>query len=922
MFRKSTRRHSRRCTRPVISLQAETAELRQMLSATSSPIDGYGNNEQNPLWGSVDVELVRLADAAYSNGFDSLAGADRLSPRVVSNEIAAQTDSILNSRNLSDYAWVWGQFLDHDIDLSVEATPAEPISIEVPAGDPWFDPFGTGTVTIDTTRSIYVTGSESSDGLRQQMNAITAFIDGSVIYGSTQERAEALRTFSGGQLKTSEGNLLPFNSDGLANAGGTSSSLFLAGDIRANENVLLSSMHTIWVREHNRIAAELAAADSSLTDQELYEQARSLVAAEMQAITYNEFLPALLGPDALSEYTGYDSGVNPGIANEFSTAAYRFGHSLLSPTLQRLDENWTTVADGNLPLQNAFFNPTAILSGGIDSLLRGAAVQTAQELDSFVVDDVRNFLFGPPGSGGLDLASLNIMRGREHGLADYNSVREAMGLSRVSSFSEITSNYEIAARLELVYGTVDDIDLWVGGLAEDHLPESSMGATFTAIIADQFARLRAGDRYWYQNIFSGDQLQAIENTRLSDVIVRNSNIVELQTNLFFTPGSELVYVDLQDSMTRDASVEAVNDRIIVRDHHGRELLNRQVGDLGGIIVRGGDTIGERLTVSAGITDIQLPFGVDYRAGIGSGDSLAIRGTSQDDRITVDNNAIAANALSILFSDVDALLVEGRDGNDSIEIIRTSAAQVTLDGGRGDDWLIGGPENDRIFGGDGNDVLLGGDGYDSMFGGTGNDRLYGQRDWDVLIGNSGRDLIEQTDHEKSRRISDRTSRFLDQELGLRFSGNDWLNWGGRGEKWLLGRDGWYFITPDGSLYRWDRTSIASGTLIAHCNRDCFDDVRRLSETSAQFSDEDPNDSLQMLARDMDRGLGLRSTGNYFYNWGGRREKWLAGGGGMWYFITEDGRLYRWNGESGASGDLLAEFDRSFYDNPARLASAWS
>ena len=177
------------------------------------------------------------------------------------------------------------------------------------------------------------------------------------MYGSDAERAAALRTFEGGQLKTSEGDLLPFNEDGLPNAGGTSADLFLAGDVRANEQVGLTAMHTLWVREHNRIAEQLASEQPKASDEQLYQRARAIVIAEMQAITYNEFLPALLGEDAISEYRGYDHRVNPGITNVFSTAAYRFGHSMLSSELLRLDNDGTIADEGNLALQDAFFRP-------------------------------------------------------------------------------------------------------------------------------------------------------------------------------------------------------------------------------------------------------------------------------------------------------------------------------------------------------------------------------------------------------------------------------------------------------------------------------------------------------------------------------------------------------------------------------------
>ncbi|WP_231734116.1 peroxidase family protein [Calycomorphotria hydatis] len=509
-----------------------------MLSAVTPAIDGTGNNVDNPDWGSVDVELLRYTTAEYGDGVYTPAGEDRPSAREVSNTIAAQTDSVVNDRGLTDYIWIWGQFIDHDIDLTEGAEPHEEFNIEVPQGDPYFDPYNTGTVEIGLNRSIYVDGSESSDGQRQQINQITAFLDGSVVYGSDDARAAELRTFEDGKLKTSDGDLLPFNVNGFANAGGDSASLFLAGDVRANENAALTSMHTIWVREHNRIAEEIKSENPQLSDEEIYQAARAKVTAELQAITYNEFLPALLGEHAISRYRGYDSTVNPGIANVFSTAAYRLGHSLLSPTLQRVDADGNTIDDGNLELRNAFFNPNAIIGEGIDSLLRGAATQEAQELDNMIIDDVRNFLFGPPGSGGFDLASLNIQRGRDHGLADYNQARIDYGLAPVTSFDQISSDPDVVAKLEQLYDSVDEIDVWVGGLAEDHVPGSSVGELFHTIIVDQFERLRDGDRFWYQNIYNGHELKEIEQTTLADVIERNTDITALQDNVFFSEDAQ------------------------------------------------------------------------------------------------------------------------------------------------------------------------------------------------------------------------------------------------------------------------------------------------------------------------------------------------------------------------------------------------
>ena len=503
-----------------------STSIAQVLPDEYRAIDGTDNNMNNYSWGSVDIQLLRMVSEDYSDGISEPAGETRKSPREISNMIAAQDESVLNSLGASDFIWQWGQFLDHDIDLTTEVD--EPHPIPVPTGDPYFDPNFTGDRTIGFHRSVFDPNTgDSQINPRQQVNEITSFIDASNVYGSDAVRANALRTNDGtGMLKTTGGGqFLPFNKNGLPNAGGDNNQkLFLAGDIRANEQIALTAMHTLFVREHNRLCDEMAG--SGLDGEAIYQRARKIVGALMQVITYKEFLPLLLGPNAIPVYSGYDDQVNPAIANEFSAAAYRLGHSMLSSTLLRYNKAGNKMI--HTSLKDAFFNPRLIhKGGGIWSILHGLSKQKAQEVDNRVVDAVRNFLFGNPGEGGFDLASANIQRGRDHGLANYNSVRQAYGLSAHNTFSDIPSGSDVQGILEDAYNSVDDIDLWVGGLAENHIPGAFVGETFHAILVDQFTRLRDGDRFWYRNdlFFTGAQLTEIENTTLADIIRRNTHVV-------------------------------------------------------------------------------------------------------------------------------------------------------------------------------------------------------------------------------------------------------------------------------------------------------------------------------------------------------------------------------------------------------------
>jgi peroxidase len=498
-------------------------------------IDGSGNNQRFRDMNSHGAPLRRWLAADYVDGISALAAPAVAGPREISNAVAAQTESIPNSMGTTDFFWQWGQFLDHDFALTDGVEPAEHANIVIPAGDNWFDPENTGEKELEFNRSLYeVDSGTGSSNPRQQLNEITGWIDASNVYGSDIERAAALRAFDGnGYLIISEGGLLPYNVDGLANAGGVSEQMFLAGDVRANEQVGLTVMHTLFVREHNRLIDQNILGNPSVSGEQAYQQARQIVGAQMQVISYQEFLPLLLGEEALPAYQGYQPDVDARIANSFSTAAYRLGHSLIGTQLLRLDENLEVIEVGNLPLRNAFFSPSAIEETGIDPVLRGLARQVCQELDPYEVDDIRNFLFGAPGSDGFDLVSLNIQRGRDHGLPGYNQAREVLGLEPASSFSDITSNVELQQQLASVYDNVDQVDLWVGGLSEDHVDGAMVGELLRTILVHQFTVLRDGDRFWYQNRFNSRQVEELQHTSLADIIRRNTDIgAELPDNVF------------------------------------------------------------------------------------------------------------------------------------------------------------------------------------------------------------------------------------------------------------------------------------------------------------------------------------------------------------------------------------------------------
>ena len=516
-----------------------------MQEGVNRTFSGRFNNLHHTEWGRAGEQLLRIVPPAYVMG-SGPSGPNRPNPREISNVVCAGPGKP-SSDKLTHFIWAWGQFLDHELDL----TPDSGASDDMKA--PKDDPHRPGA-RIPFHRSLHDPSTGGGTGNpRQQLNQLSAYIDGANVYGVDETRAAILRRNDGsGKLKTSrpsrgareKGDLLPLNDAGAPNVTmPPPRPNFLAGDIRANEHAVLTCMHTLWVREHNYWCDKLAKARAFVKklkdlspgqrDEIYFQRARKIVGAEMQAITYREFLPALLGRDAIGPYTGYKPNVNAGISNIFSTACYRLGHSMLPSEIPVVEGRKRTT----IPLRDLFFVPGRVEKIGLDAIFQGLASDLMQEIDNVTVEDVRSFLFNHgKGNAGelLDLAALNIQRGRDHGLADFNTCRVALGLRRHASFSSISKDKDVRARLEKAYGNVDNIDPWVGGICEDHVRGAAVGEFIHAVLSDQFERLRDGDRFWYENDpeLSQADRRAIAGTRLSTVIKRNTGIKTISANVF------------------------------------------------------------------------------------------------------------------------------------------------------------------------------------------------------------------------------------------------------------------------------------------------------------------------------------------------------------------------------------------------------
>ena len=543
-------------------------------------IDGRCNNKMFPLRGSALIPMRRYLPARYQDGMgapvtgapvsDSTAGRVQAgihndcqgrpygplpNARAVSAAVHGKGD---RPENVATHmVAIMGQFLDHDITLTPEIevhdccghpNQEDCLTIDIPRGDTFFSKFSQSC--LDFTRSVGFCQDKNTQTKREQINSITAFVDASNVYGSDLETSRSLRTLKYGLLKTStvgKYEMLPII-DGT----------YKAGDIRAMENPALASMHTLWVREHNRIAKELRKRlKKSRDDETVFQMARKLVIAEMQNVVYGQYLGVLLSPkireafglEVTKKTTAYNSFVDPSIKNSFATAAYRFGHSMIQGLVEMMHEQ-TGRREGDYRLKDSFFHNDTYKGyggAGMEKILKGLLTQRAQKADRFMIEDVTNHLFEADDNRfGMDLVARNIQRGRDHGIPSYNAFRQLCELDQICSWADRPAEIDPTTwqKLQGLYEHPNDIDLFVGGMAERTVDGAGLtGYVFQWIKALQFRDLMVGDRYFFAHESPGGgvftpghlttlQLENLRTRNLGDIICDNTKIGRVKKDVF------------------------------------------------------------------------------------------------------------------------------------------------------------------------------------------------------------------------------------------------------------------------------------------------------------------------------------------------------------------------------------------------------
>lgn len=526
--------------------------------------------------------VQRFLPPSYSDGLQaprrSIFGSKLPSAREISASIHENKNA--ESTGVTHLLMQWGQFLDHDVTSSSQSrgfngsvprcckdggrdfVPKEFLHpecfpISVPKNDPFYGP--KGIRCLDFVRSSPAPRDDCALGWREQLNQVSAYIDGSPLYGSSATKSDKLRLFRNGMLQYGRVHqrrpvLPPERKDELCRGGAVSTDCFKSGDARVNEHPGLVAAHIVWMRQHNRMAQELAHLNPHWSDEKIYQEARKITGAMIQHITYREFLPIVLGNEVIKRfeldlqnkgyYKEYNPKINPNPASSFGSAAFRFGHSLVQSSFVRFDRFHQPMTN-NVSLHNELTNPSNIWSiGAVDRLLLGMLNQPIQKRDEFITEELTNHLFqSPQGNFGMDLAAINIQRGRDHGVPAYTSWREPCGLSEIVDFDDLSRVMPARAvrKLKALYRHVDDIDLFTAGMAERPVMGGLVGPTFACIIAQQFANLRKGDRFWYEN---GDfdssltpaQLQQIRRISFAQILCRTLDSLEtVQPFVFLSP---------------------------------------------------------------------------------------------------------------------------------------------------------------------------------------------------------------------------------------------------------------------------------------------------------------------------------------------------------------------------------------------------
>lgn len=527
--------------------------------------NGSCNNIDYPWWGMAESPYKRLLPPDYDDGVTVPRIRSYLPGKFLPN--ARRISLIVHKPHKSVSDWTnmmmfFGQSVAHDLSLIASATEysGKPKSCSCYSKDPdcfnipipYEDYYNKDQACITFVRSsASVKDFDCNLGPREQLNLMTHWLDLSTLYGTSTRVTNKLRLYRGGLLKYSLSQYsrlqeLPRRPGSRCPTYSRLEKCFIAGDPRVEDNDFLKSVQTIWLREHNRCAKELSYLNPKWDDETLFQECRRFVIAEMQHITYAEYLPVIVG-DKLARLYGllplekgyfykYDPKLYPQIANEFSAAAYRYCHTMVPLHMRKADSHYNLNIDSHKITDYYMLNKTLSVVYP-DLAIKGSMAEWSYYPTTQVNYYLNNHLFDSifPDSKRFSLPALNIQRGRDHGIPSYNYYRELCGLNYANSFDDLYNIPPfVVARLKSVYAHPSDIDLWTGLVSEYPVEGGTFGATAACIMAKQFRDLKYGDRFYYENgqdkntRFTLDQLTQLRYATWARILCDNLDIYFVQ----------------------------------------------------------------------------------------------------------------------------------------------------------------------------------------------------------------------------------------------------------------------------------------------------------------------------------------------------------------------------------------------------------
>ncbi|XP_025201922.1 peroxidase-like [Melanaphis sacchari] len=535
--------------------------------------NGSCNNLRVPTWGASNTPFLRILNAEYSDGIYKFRQQSNGSQLPGAREI--NTKLFLKNQwydfdELNILLMQWGQFIAHDITLltpdfsvdnccSVQNVSKVPTQcqnvINIPKNDPIYLNYNKTCMSFNRA----VTSANFSCQIMPAtfMVEVSQYIDGSHIYGSNDSIAAGLRSFINGKLRSDilksnqntrveefcpQVNRTTLQCDSSTN----SKACFQAGDIRINQNLGNALLHNLFLRFHNHLASKLLYLNQFWSDEMLYQETRKIIGAVIQHITYDHYLPIILG-ETYTEYYGlftpqtiYNDKINPSTSLEFAASSFRILHNQIPAQLNFIDKMYKVAFQVNLT--DWMDRPDLLPMGkNVDWLTRGFVETPGREYQPSYNQLISNFLFrfNLPDITGQDLLSIDIQRGRDVGLPVYNEVRTICGIPRANSFDDLLDliPFKAIQILKTLYATVHDIDLHVGALLEMPEEGSMVGPTTRCILSDSFFRYKYGDRFFYDvqgqpGSFTQEQLKTIKQINLGHVICATTNLLTLPLDIF------------------------------------------------------------------------------------------------------------------------------------------------------------------------------------------------------------------------------------------------------------------------------------------------------------------------------------------------------------------------------------------------------